>query len=58
MIIVSKREIMSSVAQYILYFVKYYNIITDEDNKKLMFIIHQFFKILYFCIISIGFNYA
>ena len=48
MIIVSKREIMSSVAQYILYFVKYYNIITDEHNKKLMFIIHQFFKILYF----------
>ena len=48
MIILSNREIMSSVAQYILYFVKYYNIITDEDNKKLMYYKHQFFKILYF----------
>ena len=44
----SRSLSISSVAQYILYFVKYYNIITDEDNKKLMFIIHQFFKILYF----------
>ena len=46
--ILSNREIMSSVAQYILFIVNYYNIITDEHNKKLMFIIHQFFKILYF----------
>ena len=43
-----KKRKTRCVAQYILYFVKYYNIITDEDNKKLMFIIHQFFKILYF----------
>lgn len=44
----SRSLSISSVAQYILFVVKYYNIITDKHYKKLMFIIHQFLLFLYF----------